>query len=188
MKWLIWSNEHQAWWREGQRGYAIDVAEAGRYEQKEALKILKNANEGIQMDERAPNEILVPDEHARHYVPEKRSPRTVYTLVYNPFTMGGPVEQPTKTKIKDYELVNIGAGYKGMLFQNPHTCNWHVAEYCCGALIGTAGTREGVLKQVRADVAGGSEELMKQQVADGLEQRKTAREVKPEEWFKSFKK
>jgi hypothetical protein len=34
--WLIWSNEHQAWWGPGNRGYTVYKSKAGRYTIAEA--------------------------------------------------------------------------------------------------------------------------------------------------------
>jgi len=44
MEYVIWSIEHQAWWRAGRMGYAITLAEAGRYGEREAAAIIKKAN------------------------------------------------------------------------------------------------------------------------------------------------
>lgn len=35
--WLVWSNEHTAWWRANSAGYTTDIREAGRYTHAEAL-------------------------------------------------------------------------------------------------------------------------------------------------------
>jgi hypothetical protein len=44
--WLIWSNEHQAWWRPNHAGYTPFIEEAGRYEFDVAAKIVADANHG----------------------------------------------------------------------------------------------------------------------------------------------
>lgn len=40
---LIWSNEHQAWWRPNSQGYSPNVARAGLYDRSDAESIVQNA-------------------------------------------------------------------------------------------------------------------------------------------------
>ena len=40
---LIWSNEHHAWWRPGACGYAKGLQDAGRYTRDGALRICRDA-------------------------------------------------------------------------------------------------------------------------------------------------
>lgn len=59
---LIWSNEHRAWWRPQRQGYTSSIHEAGQYTRENAFKICKNANYEHFFDERCvatPNEIAV---------------------------------------------------------------------------------------------------------------------------------
>ncbi len=42
--WLIWSNEHNAWWRPMRCGYTPSPSEAGRYQLEEAEQIVYEAN------------------------------------------------------------------------------------------------------------------------------------------------
>jgi hypothetical protein len=42
--WLVWSNEHQAWWRPAYAGYTAAIEEAGRYDFITASKIVADAN------------------------------------------------------------------------------------------------------------------------------------------------
>jgi hypothetical protein len=42
--WLIYSREHNAWWRPERRGYTAHVSEAGRYTWAEIVEILGDAN------------------------------------------------------------------------------------------------------------------------------------------------
>lgn len=42
--WLIWSNEHNAWWAPNERGYTTSREKAGRYEYYKALEIVRAAN------------------------------------------------------------------------------------------------------------------------------------------------
>jgi len=43
---LIWSNEHMAWWRPASAGYTIHAEAAGRYDHATALSICANARDG----------------------------------------------------------------------------------------------------------------------------------------------
>ncbi len=42
--WLVWSNEHEAWWRPNSSGYTVHVDNAGRYTHEEAMKIQTEAS------------------------------------------------------------------------------------------------------------------------------------------------
>jgi len=42
--WLIWSYQHNAWWRPGRMGYTHDPNKVGRYTVTEALAICNEAN------------------------------------------------------------------------------------------------------------------------------------------------
>lgn len=54
--WLIWSNEHGAWWGPNSNGYTRLFSKAGRYTEKQAKDITKNAN--IFFD-KEPNEVAL---------------------------------------------------------------------------------------------------------------------------------
>lgn len=43
-EWLIWSREHQGWWRAGHAGYTRATDEAGLYTLTEARAIMEKAN------------------------------------------------------------------------------------------------------------------------------------------------
>lgn len=45
---LIWSNEHRAWWRPDRAGYTIHTEAAGRYSRVEAIAICAEARGGWQ--------------------------------------------------------------------------------------------------------------------------------------------
>ena len=60
---LVWSNEHNCWWRPGAQGYTNHIADAGRYSRDEAIKICRGANYmfpkyGL------PQEIMMPEQDA----------------------------------------------------------------------------------------------------------------------------
>jgi hypothetical protein len=42
-QYLVWSNQHGAWWRPNRRGYTSAIEEAGRYTLDEAQRIVANA-------------------------------------------------------------------------------------------------------------------------------------------------
>jgi hypothetical protein len=43
-EYLIWSEEHGAWWRPCSAGYTPSMAKAGRYSHKDAQAIVDSAN------------------------------------------------------------------------------------------------------------------------------------------------
>ena len=57
---LIWSNEHRAWWRPNSLGYTTYIQAAGRYPRDVAIKICKDARDGWR-DGEPPTEIPVPE-------------------------------------------------------------------------------------------------------------------------------
>lgn len=57
---LVWSNEHRAWWRPNSAGYTTHVSAAGRYSRDEAIGIAKGARDGWSWrDSHIPDEIAV---------------------------------------------------------------------------------------------------------------------------------
>lgn len=44
--WLVWSHEHNAFWRANHQGYTRSIERAGRYTRAEAEAICKNASYG----------------------------------------------------------------------------------------------------------------------------------------------
>lgn len=54
--WLVWSNEHRAWWAAESKGYATHVCDAGRYTLRVANRICdpRNVTKGV------PDEVIVP--------------------------------------------------------------------------------------------------------------------------------
>lgn len=59
---VIWSEEHGAWWLPAKMGYTRSLIQAGRYSESEAGKIVENANKYL---EQKPdvffNEVKFPD-------------------------------------------------------------------------------------------------------------------------------
>ena len=100
----------------------------------------------------------------------------------------GPGPFFSATNIEEYERVDIGKGHFGLLVKNPTKGLWHLFEEECGALIGTHENKAMVYGNVCADVAGGDEKLMNEQVKQGLISRDAATEEKPAEFFSAFAK
>ena len=42
-EYLIWSNEHRGWWREGSRGYTRGLRDAERFDREVALRTCRDA-------------------------------------------------------------------------------------------------------------------------------------------------
>lgn len=57
-RWLIWSIEHNAWWRPDRCGYHGNRQMAGRYGFEEALEIVAQGNIGTG---NRPNEAMIED-------------------------------------------------------------------------------------------------------------------------------
>lgn len=57
-EYLVWSNEHRAWWGPNNAGYYGSIDAAGRYTRADALKICVNARGGRRYNEN-PSEIPV---------------------------------------------------------------------------------------------------------------------------------
>lgn len=47
---VIWSREHDAWWRPGRWGYTTNIKEAGHYSLAEAVSITRHANDAAYED------------------------------------------------------------------------------------------------------------------------------------------
>jgi len=60
MKYLVWSNEHRAWWGHGHCGYAYRIEGAGRYSLEEALAICNGANYSWN-ENNNPEELPIPE-------------------------------------------------------------------------------------------------------------------------------
>lgn len=57
-QYLVWSNEHQAWWAPYECGYISIISQAGRYDRSMAARICQSANAYL-AEGREPNEVMV---------------------------------------------------------------------------------------------------------------------------------
>lgn len=48
---VIWSYEHNGWWKPGEWGYTHDLREAGRYPEERAKQVISGANSHGQINE-----------------------------------------------------------------------------------------------------------------------------------------
>lgn len=58
-EYLVWSNEHRAWWRPDRKGYTHDVRHAGRYSRFDAIQISGTARTGWTDPSRLPDELAI---------------------------------------------------------------------------------------------------------------------------------
>ena len=58
-KYLVWSFEHDAWWKGSWNGYTKKIEEAGVYDYEVAYKICLSANRGLSRGV-FPNEAMIP--------------------------------------------------------------------------------------------------------------------------------
>lgn len=83
---LVWSNEHSAWWGPNNAGYYSKIEAAGRYTREEALGICIGARGGRRFNEN-PSEVPVLCEDAALFwpndKPEWREERARYAESYD---------------------------------------------------------------------------------------------------------
>ena len=61
-KFLVWSNEHHAWWGPQERGYFFNIEQAGRYTHDEADEICRGARSHT--DETPAPEVMISEKDA----------------------------------------------------------------------------------------------------------------------------
>lgn len=73
-QYLVWSNEHRAWWRPNSAGYTRFVESAGRYSRAEAIDIARGARNGWPKGGGIPCEIAVSETDVIETMQPARSP------------------------------------------------------------------------------------------------------------------
>lgn len=56
---LVWSNQHRAWWHPNSAGYTTHVHAAGRYSREEAMSISSTSRDGWRHPEDVPEELAI---------------------------------------------------------------------------------------------------------------------------------
>lgn len=56
---LVWSNQHRAWWRPNSAGYTRDVRAAGWYARDEAIDIAGQSRDGWGDPSKPPDELAI---------------------------------------------------------------------------------------------------------------------------------
>ena len=76
-KWLIWSNEHRAWWRANRCGYTNKAEEAGRYSLEEANAICCDGGQPRSWSStKGPYEMMIPAPEAMDKIARGPKPDT----------------------------------------------------------------------------------------------------------------
>lgn len=110
----------------------------------------------------------------------------IYTIQNTPFALGG-THRLVKTTLNEFEVVELGQGFTGILVKNPQKRLWHIAEQTSGALVGTKSTKKAVKQMVKNDIAQGDKKLMDKQVAAATETGKAAVFIPQDKFFSLFK-
>lgn len=108
------------------------------------------------------------------------------TIMPTPFSFGG-THRYIKTSIEEFERIDIGLGYFGILFKNPVSKQWHLCLENCGALIGTDKSRANLIKRIKNDVETGDDKIMKTQITMAKKELEKALILEPAEWFGKFR-
>ena len=103
----------------------------------------------------------------------------VWTKNYRPFILGGDVNAPIMFDVEILGYYGLGRGYSGYLFESPSGKTF-VAESETGAIVGTT------LHGVRVDIAGGDDEVMRKQIAQGKQDVKSAYLGTEDEFWKKL--
>jgi hypothetical protein len=110
----------------------------------------------------------------------------IFTLSSNPFKFGG-THDIIKTTVEEYERVNLGAGFYGILVKNTVKDLYHLAEERSGALVGAGPSKEDLIGRVKSDILNGDRTFMLKQVEDNMGMLAQAESLPNDEFFRRFK-
>ena len=109
----------------------------------------------------------------------------IWTEGYLPFIMGGNVNTPVGTKISKKKLgtpMDLPMGFKAYEFENPNNGQTHIIEAESGAFIGS--DLQAVCDEIEKC---GDAEMMKKQVSNALQRRKSVKVMEPKKFWKMFR-
>jgi hypothetical protein len=112
--------------------------------------------------------------------------KEIYTIQNTPFAVARR-QRFIKTEIEEYEVVKIADNVSCLIVKNPYNNLYHCVEYICGAIVGTNHNKQQLVRQVKKDFEGGSEEVLKEQVEQGIKDCKTADLIDNSEFFPMLK-
>ena len=107
----------------------------------------------------------------------------VFTARARPFGMGGNTAELVATDIEEYERVSVGKGFYAIVFQDPQTNAWLVADERCGGVCGSGKTKAAAIKMVRKDVELSDVEDIEESLSEGIKRRDNAKCVSNDEFF-----
>lgn len=101
----------------------------------------------------------------------------IWKRTYNPFLMGGKINKNIKTEVDDYEVIDLGKGFKGIYIERSG-----VFELESGGLVGDT------IQQVRNDISDCNDVmLMRNQIDKTKLERENAIIVTNEEFLNRMK-
>ncbi len=106
----------------------------------------------------------------------------IWTEAQSPFIFGGDVAAPVGANVEVGDAVGIGAWFLAYEIVSPVDGSMHIAESRTGALIGTS------IEEVRADVAAGDIEFMREQVSLAEQRKKKVRLVESDVFWATLAK
>lgn len=117
---------------------------------------------------------------------EKENSIEIYTLMTTLFALGG-THIYIKTNVENFERMDIGRGYFGLLVRNTNQKIWHMVEEQSGGIIGTDVSRSRLIEYIKEGVENGDSEVMEQQIVQGKKDCQSAKFMGPDEFFTRFR-
>lgn len=110
--WLVWSNEHNAYWRPNKCGYTQDVAQAGRYPVAEADSICQDAEPGrvhLSRDGSIPPEVMVPAPELTDWLLSDRTAKSIVDMADTATESSNPAQKHYRSLV--FLAMRVAASY-----------------------------------------------------------------------------